>query len=172
MRKAPENMDFKDVLNFSRLNLSMAEWWPTFDTEFTPINDPSDPIPDIAPWIDSSLVLSPKAFRLLGDLLKPWGEFLPVTILQGETWYIFNCLTFGEIIEEQCEMSYYEGEEFGVKTIVYDEADIKDKLIYKNRYNQGLEMCCGDRFKGAVEAFGLSGLRFSTKIVEDFNSPP
>lgn len=167
--KQPADLDYTKVVNFSYHNLAMADWWPKLDVRFKPIDDPNEPIPDICHWAYSTLVLSPKAYRLLGDLLKSWGELLPVAV-EGETYYIFNCLTTATIKEELCEKSYYEGEELGLASIVFDEIDTVNKLIYKNNINACIEMFCGDHFKGAVESFGLSGLMFSEKLVEDFNS--
>lgn len=165
----PANINEDTVLDFSETNYAMVDWWTTLDTEFNPIDNPSEPIPDISKWIDATLVLSPRAHRLLGETLKEFGELLPITV-KGEIFYIFNCLTYGKIKEELCKKSYYEGEEFGIKTIVFDETDVQEKLIFKTAYNSCFELYCGDRFKNAVETFGLTGSIFSEKLVEDFNS--
>lgn len=162
----PSKIDEDTVLDFSLTNHAMADWWTTPDTEFNAIADASDPIPDIAKWIDSSLVLSPKAYRALGDTLKKWGELLPITV-KGEIFYIYNCLTYGEINEDLCEKSYYEGEEFGIKTIVFNDNDIKDKWAFKTKYNSCFELYCGDRLKNAVESFGLKGVIFSERLANN-----
>ena len=93
---------------------------------------------------------------------------MPVAV-EGETYYLFNCLTTATAKEELSQKSYYEGEEFGLAGIVFDETDIVNKLIYKNNINTCIEMFCGDRFKDAVESFDLTGLSFPEKLVEDFN---
>lgn len=153
------------VLDFSLTNCEMSDWWPMPDTEFIPIDDDSAPIPDIAKWIDASLVLSPKAYRLLGDTLKEYGELLPITV-KKETYYIFNCRTFGQVKKELCEKSYYDGEEAGIKTIVFDLDDVSPKLVFKTDYNAGLELYCGERLKKLVEDFGLRGVIFSSELVQ------
>lgn len=165
----PTDVDEDSVLDFSLSNCAMADWWPTPSTEFLPIdNDPNAAIPDLSKWIDSSLVLSPKAYRLLGDTLIEWGELLPITV-KGEIFYIFNCLTFGEVRKELCEKNYYEGEELGIKTIVFNDEDVSEKLVFKTNYNSCFELYCGERLKDILEGFGLSGVVFSTKLAEDFN---
>ena len=165
----PNDLDENNVLDFSLLNYPMAQWWPTPDTEFIAIdNDQAAPIPDISKWIDVSLVLSAKAFRLLGDTLKEWGELLPITVV-GEKFYIFNCLTFGTVKEELCEKAYYQGEEVGLKTIMFDEEDVAKKTIFKTDLNSCMELYCGHRLKNIIEEYKLTGMIFSEKLVEDFN---
>ena len=165
----PSDVDEDIVLDFSLNNYAMSDWWPTPDTEFVAIdNDSKALIPDISKWMDTSLVLSPKAYRLLGDTFKEWGEFLPITV-RGEIFYIFNCLTFGLVHNNLCEKSYYEGEEVGIKTIVFDNQDVATKLVFKTTYNSCIELYCGDRLKNIVQSYELSGVIFSEILVEDFN---
>lgn len=166
-RPAETDEDF--ILDFSLNNCSMRSWWPTPDTEFVAISDDQNAaIPDICKWVDSSIVLSPKAFRFLSEILKEWGELLPIKI-KNESFYIFNCLTFGSILESSCEKSYYEGEEFGIKSLVFDDEDISKKLIFKSHYDSGMGIYCGTRFKDVVLGCKLSGIVFSEKLVEDFS---
>ena len=165
----PTNVDQRWVLDFSLENYAMSSWWPTPDTEFVAIDDNvSAPIPDICKWIDASLVLSAKAYRLLGDALKPFGEFLPLTI-RDEVFYIFNCLTLAKINEDLCEKNIYKGQEAGIKSLVFDEKDIADKLIFKTHYDSCMDLYCSDRFKLIVQDYKLAGITFSEKLVEDFN---
>jgi hypothetical protein len=165
----PNDVDEDSVLDFSLLNYPMARWWPTPDTEFVTIdNDQTAPIPDISKWIDASLVLSAKAFRLLGDTLKEWGEILPITV-GSENFYIFNCLTFGAVQKDLCEKSFYKGEEVGLKSIVFDHTDVAEKVIFKTDLNSCMELYCGDRLKNVIEEYKLTGVIFSERLVEDFN---
>lgn len=165
----PNDIDENIVLDFSLKNYAMSDWWPTPDTEFIAIdNDKNASIPDISKWMDASLVLSPKAYRLLGDTFREWGELLPITV-RNETFYIFNCLTFGLVRSDLCEKSYYEGEELGIKTIVFDTEDTAKKLMFKTTYNACMELYCGDRLKNIIQSYELSGVVFSEKLAEDFN---
>jgi len=165
----PKGVDENLVLDFSLENYSMSSWWPTPDTEFVAIDDDaSAPIPDICKWIDASLVLSAKAHRILGDTLKPFGEFLPLTI-RSEEFYIFNCLTVANVNEDLCEKNLYKGEEAGIKSLVFDERDIVDKLVFKTVYDSCMDLYCSERLKGIVQDYKLMGVVFSEKLVEDFN---
>jgi len=165
----PKEVNERLVLDFSLENYAMLGWWPTPDTEFVAIDeDTGAPIPDICKWIDASLVLSAKAYRLLGDTLKPFGEFLPLTI-RGEAFYIFNCLTLAKINEDLCEKNIYKGEEAGIKTLVFDDTDIADKLIFKTTYDSCMDLYCAERFKNILQDYKLTGVVFSEKLVEDFN---
>lgn len=165
----PASLEEDTVLDFSINNYAMLSWWPMPDTEFRGIGDESfTEVPDLSKWIDSTLVLSPKAHRILGELLKEYGELLPITV-KSERFYIFNCLTFGRVKEEFCEKSYYEGSEIGIKKIVFDDADIQEKLVFKTRYNACFEMYCGEKPKEIIESFKLTGVSFSDSLVQDLN---
>lgn len=87
----PSGVAEDNILDFSQTNTPMAFWWPVPETIFINEEGSEDnsSIPDISKWIDASLVLSPKAKRLLGDTLKQWGELLPVKV-RGEVFYILT----------------------------------------------------------------------------------
>jgi hypothetical protein len=165
----PAEVDENLVLDFSIENYAMADWWPTPDTEFVAIDESEGAaIPDLSYWIDASLVLSAKSFRLLGDVLKPWGEFLPLSV-RGETYYIFNCLTLVNVNEEKSEKLLYGGEEAGIKSIVFENNEIADKIIFKTRYNSCFNLYCTEYLKNIIEDYDLSGVIFSEKLTKDFN---
>lgn len=156
----PDDISEDQVLDFCRTNCGMADWWPVPETAFiSEGGSESDPMPDVSKWIDASLVLSPKAYRLLGATLEQWGELLPVRV-SGERYYIFNCQTTGEVDHSQSEKEYFEGEEVGVKKVAFDAGDVSEKLVFKTPFNSCIEIYCGDRFKSLVEEFALTGVRF------------
>lgn len=156
----PEDVAEDDVLDFCQTNIRLAAWWPLPETQFiSEGGDESAPIPDISKWIDASLVLSPKAYRYLGELLKSWGELLPVKVGE-DTFYIFNCSTFGEVDESQSEKEYYEGAVVGIKKLVFNADDVTERLVFKTPFNSCIEIYCGERFHALVGEFGLSGLDF------------
>lgn len=158
----PEDVAEDDVLDFCQTNIRFAAWWPTPETQFVSVDgDQNAPVPDISKWIDASLVLSPKAYRYLGDLLKSWGELLPV-IVGGDTFYIFNCSTFGEVDDSQSEKEYYEGEVVDIKKLVFNADDVAEKLIFKTPFNSCIEIYCGERLSVLVREFELSGVAFAT----------
>jgi hypothetical protein len=114
----------------------------------------------------SSLVLSPKAYRYLGELLSGSGEFLPV-LVSGETFYIFNCLAWGEVDDKNTAYDYFDGVEFGLKCLVFTNA-VEDMVVFKSAVDGCTTLFCGDRFKSAIENFGLDGVVFDTNLVERF----
>lgn len=156
----PDDVSEDDVLDFCQTNCRLASWWPNLDTLFISQNDgEADSIPDISKWIDASLVLSPKAHRLLGATLEQWGELLAVMV-KDERYYIFNCHTVGEVDLSLCEKEYFEGEEIGVKKIAFNESDVSEKLLFKTPFNSCIEIYCGERFKSFVAEFSLTGVKF------------
>ncbi len=103
------------------------------------------------------MLLSPKAHRLLGGTLSPYGEFLPIMIDTGtdrETYQIFNCLTMAKVIEEQSSDTHIE----------FDPNDIADKLIFKIPYQRCFDLFCQPRFKELVESFDLKGIIFGEHL--------
>lgn len=154
----PEHIPEEDILDFCQSNSAMAEWWPVPQACFFAETDGAQ-IPDISKWIDASLTFSPRAYRLLGEALKSCGEFLPVKV-NGEIFYIFNCLQLGKVNESLSEREYYEGEEIGIKKIVFHSDDVAGKLVFKTSFNSCVEIYCGERFRSLVYDFGLTGVMF------------
>ncbi len=168
---APEIIPMSDIIGFHRNNIAMATWWVTPETDFIDIDDaPSGAIPDITLWTGgagSSLVLSPKSFRYLGDLLQSYGEFLPVKI-SDEIYYIFNCLILGEADNDKTEQEYVDGEAFGLRHIEFVEGVTKH-LVFKSTVDGCTSLFCGDQFKEVIESFNLCGVIFDTNLVEAFD---
>ncbi|RYY02294.1 MAG: hypothetical protein EOO53_11870 [Gammaproteobacteria bacterium] len=100
--------------------------------------------------------------------MKEWGEILPITV-GSDKFYIFNCLTFGAVKEDLCEKAFYEGEDVGLKTIVFESQDVTAKLIFKTDLNSCMELYCGDRLKNIIEEYKLTRVIFSEKLIADFN---
>ncbi|WP_160152919.1 hypothetical protein [Microbulbifer sp. ALW1] len=166
-RFAPEDIDPDAVLDFSRTNSQLAEWWQTPDTRFVSNEGVRDlGIPDISTWIGASLVLSPKAYRYLGDTLKSYGELLPVTV-GSETFFIFNCTQMGE---EDLGASEYETQE-GIPIQLLN-LTFKDSVqafpVFKSSYESCLTVFCNERFMRAVEDFKLTGVVFDENLVPQY----
>ncbi|RZK24915.1 MAG: hypothetical protein EOO43_06875 [Flavobacterium sp.] len=163
-RELPDNIDLDSVYNFSQLNTSMASWWVTTDTKYVSTNNRGDAKdPDISCWIDATLTLSPRAYRLLKDLLSEYGEFLPVSI-SGELHYIFNCFSEGEPIKEACVFNNEEGMQAGLKYLEFDKS-VSNLVVFKTKIESCLTLFCNNRFKEIVESFGLNGVIFDENLV-------
>lgn len=137
----PEDISDIDIHDFSRNNMALAPHWPSMVTGFSVIEGRENLIPDIVVWIDATLLLSPKAYRLLGDLLSPCGEFLPIHI-EDETYQIFNCLAVEDIKNASQSKAAFK------PSRVSDEINI---ATY-----------CTDRLKDAVQSFELQGVVFES----------
>ena len=79
-RNLPDGVDLDSVYDFSQLNTAMISWWQTPETRYISTSSKKAQIPDISCWIDATLVLSPRAYRLLKDTLSNSGELLPVQV--------------------------------------------------------------------------------------------
>ena len=166
----PKEVEEFQVFDFAIENFSMAKYWPSLDSEFVSLNN-SLPIPDISKWINASLVLSPKAYRYLNEVLKPYGEFLPVKIEQ-ENYYIFNCLTLVEADKTASEKQYCDGVEVGIKSLVFHAASVGDNLIFKCSYQHCIDLFCSERLKNIIQDFGLIGISFDKNLVNTFGLSP
>lgn len=135
----PDTLSTIEIYRFSKSNLSLKQYWPNMATGFSEIEGNENLMPDIAVWIDATLLLSPKAYRLLIDLLLPYGEFLPIHI-DAEVYQIFNCLT-----------------------VVDMNSEISDKVVFKpDEDDEEFDMAvhCTDRLRNAIQSFDLRGVIF------------
>ena len=158
----PSDVSTTYALHFGRSNLSLASWWKPFPTSFVDAwGAPKGLMPDITTWTNATLVLSPKAHRLLSDLMEPWGEMLPL-LINNETFFLFNPQHFGEPDKEAFE---YDGTELNnlVKPAFKTDA-VKDMLLYKCPVVGADSLYCNQRFKDAVQSFELSGLSFAKDL--------
>src|SRR6218665_3064488 len=88
-RYFPDEISTLELHQFAENNLSLSKYWPSMKTDFSTIEGGENLLPDVSCWIGATLLLSPKAYRLLGELLKPFGEFLPIWI-DDQAYQIFN----------------------------------------------------------------------------------
>lgn len=132
----PKDTDYVSAQEFSEHNMSLASTWKLLKTGFSDIEGNENLTPDISTWIDATLLLSPKAKRLLGETLADYGEFLPI-IIDDEQYEIFNCLTLRET------------------------KDASD-LIFKSADSNCAHLYCQQRLKDIVEDLKLEGIVFSS----------
>lgn len=158
---APEDIDPDSIFNFSIENLPMSTWWKSPDTTFVGSGKRQIKIPDIAKWLDGTLILSPKAHRYLAELLLPLGELLPVHV-SGETYYIFNCQVFGVDEESFSQKNEYEQ----VECIAFSNETTSP--VFKSKFEGGFSLFCTDLFKDAVNSFDLKGILFDKNLIEVF----
>ncbi|WP_086933880.1 hypothetical protein [Agarilytica rhodophyticola] len=153
----PDEFNYVQRINFSAENIAMADFWPPMRTGFLALEGEKNLIPDITTWLNATLLFSPKAFRLLGEALSPFGEFLPILIENGDSWdeyQIFNCLTLADVIEEKSSDTEK----------VFNLDSVGNKLIFKTKFDNCLDLFCQERLKTVVESFDLSGIIFDSHL--------
>lgn len=165
IRKAPrdQGLEFDDIMSFSRRDTQFSSWWRAPETSFIPNSGARNPrVPDIVIWqAGAALVLSPKARRLLGDLLQPHGEFLPVRIMnESDPYWIFNCLSRKDADSTLSAWDNVDGIPLNILSIGFQE-EANDPPIFKTDFDNSTSLYCTERFKHALEDFDLKGLTLS-----------
>ena len=155
----PEEITYQQAHLFSYENIALSEFWSLGQTGFAELEGSENVKPDICKWIDATLLLSPKAYRLLGDSMAPYGEFLSV-ILDGETYQIFNCLTTAKVIEAESSET----------KLVFDEKSVGDKLLFKSPFQSCIDIYCSERFKTLVEDCEFAGVNFDTRLASPYSA--
>lgn len=81
---------------------------------------------------------------------------------------MFNPLIFAQEDLSLTERAYLDGFEDGLKSLVFDDEDISNKLIFKSKMQSGLSLYCTDDFKKLVNDNNLTGLVFNTDLLTYF----
>jgi hypothetical protein len=161
----PEDIGYRDAHDFICDNLSLSQGWKPVETSFSPTDDAEAPIPDIAKWIDATLVLSNKAYTVLSLPLSNVGKFLRIAV-GGEEYYLFNCLTCANVDRLHSKKSYCEGEDMGFETLVFEPTSAP---IFKSPDQGCLDLFCDDSVTSLIEAHSLKGVIFDTDLTLKFD---
>lgn len=113
------------------------------------------------------LVLNARAYECLSCVISEHGEFSTLRT-DGDELFLFNPLEFGKEDLSLTEKAYLDGFDDGLKSLVFDNKDISDKLLFKSKLQGGLSIYCTDNFKSIVADNNLSGLVFSADLVSPF----
>lgn len=113
------------------------------------------------------LVLTQPSYLLLGDRLRPYGEFVRVEA-DGEPLMLFNPLVFGQEDKSLCEVKFLDGYEDGLKILAFDEQDIANKLVFKSKLQGGYSIFCNDSFKRLILDSELEGITFDPDLINIF----
>ncbi len=160
----PEEYGLDYLRDFSILNAEMLSWWGTPSAEFlSRPKYPNGEIPDISLWGGATLVLSPRAFRYLKESLNAYGEFLPVCV-EGETFYIFNCLRVVDADEGKSEFSCEGDVKLWLKSLVLP-VSAGDNFVFKVPLQSCLTVYCNNKFRDSVLEFELTGIEFDESLV-------
>ncbi|ACR10650.1 conserved hypothetical protein [Teredinibacter turnerae T7901] len=166
-RYSPDDVPLDAVTRFFELNTAMSDWWQPIRAQFYDEADDQDKdIPDLCPWVGATLILSPKAFRLLEDALRNDGEFLPL-LVGDEEYQLFNCLSVGVDDREASEVEVDGDIELWVNKLA-TAPENTSQVVFKSKLEKGKTLFAGDLFKTAIEEFGLKGLAFDKNLIESF----
>jgi len=164
----PEDYSELDALKFSYNNIGLSAWWNDTALTFKNIEGATPaPIPDICTWIDATLIISSKAYDLVAEELKPFGEFLPLTF-NGNRYFIFNCLTVGQADEINSKQDIQNGAYMGVKRLQFNSTDVIHKTVFKTPFNRCMDLFCNDKFKNIIEKSHLQGIAFDENLAGHF----
>ena len=168
VRLTPDHIPLDDVLHFSYRNTHLMSFWLTPETKFSKnIGFENATIPDLSHWHRGTLVLSPRAFRLLRERLEKTGELLPV-IVGTDTFYIYNCFVFGKEDEKKTKFSYLDdGRPFELLELVFT-PETSDKLLFKSKLENCVTLFCNDQFKQIIEEYKLTGLDLDSVLLKSF----
>ncbi len=160
-------LTFVQLMRFGLYNLKLGGWWKPLKARFTTQEGlPDRPIPDLATWVEASVVLSAKAYDALHEYLSDYGEFLEISV-DGNPYYIFNNHVFGLPDEINSKKEILDGENVGVEKLSFNSIDTENKLTFKTKFDSCSNLYCNEAFKKIVEDSGLTGIVFS----EDFTNP-
>lgn len=157
--------DIIDTLQFlSFNNTSLKKIWPTvlkcsyFKSKeyFFDIN-----------VYDCYLVFSQKAYDVFVNKIEFFGEFLPLEV-DGDPAMLYHLRTFGREVESACKFKYIDGIQDGLEKLVFDDSDIKEKIIFKSKLRGTSAMYCTDEFKKIYVENGLTGIRFDKDLLSIF----
>lgn len=163
MSHMPDGFPLKDLVYFSAQNTKMADWWQTPETRFAGGGEGAE-IADLTLWIHATLILSPKAYRILGESMRAFGELLPVNVGE-ETYYIFNCLQFGQ---EDMEVCVYDASDEALDRLqcLEFEKSASNQLLFKSELDKCLNLFSNQKFKDLVEHYELTGICFDETLVQ------
>lgn len=142
-------------------NDKLSDLWPKKGIKCSFFKDSKDTYQDLNSY-GSFLVLTQKAYNIVKVSLERYGEFLDLDV-EGIPMVLFNPLVFGKEDTERSEKEYYDGEEIGIKHLVFDNST-EDKLVFKSKYTARVCMYCNDEFKTLVESNSLQGLVFEKDV--------
>ncbi|MFK3978143.1 hypothetical protein [Shewanella vesiculosa] len=113
------------------------------------------------------LLLTQSAYNFLGDKIHPFGEFVKINA-DGESLMLFNPKVFAKEDPTLCEMNYVDGFEDGVKSLVFLNEDIQNKLLFKSKLQGGDCIYCNEVFKRLIVNSELEGLSFDSDLLNPF----
>ena len=160
-----ENLEV--LCNFSAKNISLKDNWGKVSSTFYAESPSATKLPSIMVWAGAALVLTKTAYIKLRKYIEHEGEFLIVDI-EGNPYYIFNCLQYGKENNEQTLAKYIDGEAVGLENLEFDEQDVSSRLLFKSEKQGSSILYCTANFKALCNEFSLKGVIFDDDLLSPF----
>lgn len=149
-------------LGFSEMKV--AEFWKP-QKILVYLNEGTVSIPDISIWRTGLLLMNEKAFNALHDILGPYGEFLPCTML-GAVGYAFHCTTIHVFTDDEAKYSMLDDIYAEVTALEFKPPRVEDIVTGLNHVT--FDSFFSDRLVNRIHEFGLKGLLFSRNLADQF----
>ncbi|WP_346836716.1 hypothetical protein [Microbulbifer sp. SAOS-129_SWC] len=164
-----DNEDFLDILDphvgelqamrLGMVDTPVANFWEPLELSFFQ-NEGTVDLPDIGICGPSLLGMNQKAYDAVAPLIGPLGEFLPCQLLGG-TGYIFHCLNFKSISDDQVAYRTQNGMAYEVESLAFPgERD----SIFMAQNAVTADLFCNESVVSAVKEARLTGLVFSENL--------
>ncbi|MEH0152851.1 DUF1629 domain-containing protein [Limibacter armeniacum] len=157
-----------DIFDELRTSINpIGKYWPKchgvfYDMTTTDSQVMSD-TPDIFIWNNTSLVLSPRALKLLENILESFGELLPFDH-NGEQFHLFVVHAIAEADFSKSEKMYDEFGEIGVKHLDFYPESVGSKSIFKSNFDHYRHLYCTQEFRDICIQNNLKGMNFTDKL--------
>ncbi len=145
----------------------MTDIWDSIEVQPEQHFPTAEIIPDVSVWGYGWLVFSKKAYEKLSVHLEGTGEFLPINV-EGNKMFVFRCTSWAKEDESECIFHYIDGELDGLKHLVFDQADVDEKLVFKSKLQGGNTVYCSSVFKGLCSELKLDGLRYDEDLISPY----
>ncbi|MCH8498804.1 MAG: hypothetical protein LAT63_10025 [Marinobacter sp.] len=149
-------------------NESLKDIWQDIACTTYDMPDANKPeMPDISLWMDVYPFMNERAYDALKSHLSDLGEFLPIQV-DGERFYVFNCMTFGTEDPSRVRYVYDEDVAIGVEELAFLDVSGETNVLFKSNISFVGSLFCTERFKQLCEEHKLKGLRFEEDLLAVF----
>ena len=158
--------DYSLVRSQPRTNQALSARWKTAKCDLAAEYIEGKEIPDLSYW-GSYLFMSERAYDVFSEPLKEQGEFLPLTVA-NQPMHIYIPLTFGQEDTTRTVKHFEDGYECGLERLVFVDADVANKWVFKSKLYGYHALFATDTFKKRFEEAGFTGLEFDTDLAGVF----
>jgi len=158
--------------HFDPSPIKYSDIWHTLEIEFydSSNNSTKKESPDISVG-NGKMFLSENAYKVLSELLKSHGEFLPVNY-SDRRGFMFNSLSSADELNALDTELCVRNEWDEMEHIGFVEERLKDTPLFRTAFESYMGHFCTDEFKTLVEENHLKGITFSIDVSNIFPPDP